>query len=300
MKAKSGFTLIEIMLVILIIGVLIGMLLPAINAATILFKIKDTETRIGTLGQCLEQYKQTFGDYPPSHASTSTTWSYPTLTPSQWTDNSGGLHYLTINLPMSANANDPQAPLGGGLLFYFLMGPNQIGWSATDSSVNSGPGTPAVRVSANWPAQEVLTKIIYTPHPIPSGTSPSDCAMYYFEDGFGSAGFFQGTIQYSLRLSRGMNQNDGRNVPAGGFDSADLDYAFNQTTGSTLVAGPSWQRITLQCTLPYILISAGPDRIFGYVKSTYNSSTGVTTMAPTTTAGATDGTSDDIMNFSHN
>ena len=60
-----GLTVVELLVVIVIIGILAGLLLPAINAARKRGQITAISLEIQNLKNAVEQYKQIYGDYPP-------------------------------------------------------------------------------------------------------------------------------------------------------------------------------------------------------------------------------------------
>ncbi len=60
-----GLTVVELLVVIVIIGILAGLLLPAINGARKRGQITAISLEIQNLKNAVEQYKQTYGDYPP-------------------------------------------------------------------------------------------------------------------------------------------------------------------------------------------------------------------------------------------
>ncbi|MEA3367097.1 MAG: type II secretion system protein [Planctomycetota bacterium] len=64
--AKRGFTLVELLIVMLIIGALIGLLVPTIGRAIRTVHSTITRRTISGIGMGLEAYKNDFGDYPPS------------------------------------------------------------------------------------------------------------------------------------------------------------------------------------------------------------------------------------------
>lgn len=61
-----GFTLIEILIVIVIIGILASLVLAGILGAMDSAKYSSTEALLGTLKGALENYRTRWGDYPPS------------------------------------------------------------------------------------------------------------------------------------------------------------------------------------------------------------------------------------------
>lgn len=63
---RRGFTLVELLVVITIIGLLIAILVPAINIARVSAKNFAITAEVTQLSQGLEEYKNAFGDYPPN------------------------------------------------------------------------------------------------------------------------------------------------------------------------------------------------------------------------------------------
>ncbi len=64
--SRRGFTLIELLGVILIISILIALLFPALGAARTTARIAQVKTEMAGLETALNDFKATFGEYPPS------------------------------------------------------------------------------------------------------------------------------------------------------------------------------------------------------------------------------------------
>lgn len=64
--SRSGFTLLELMIVVVIIALLVGLVLPAINSARTRARIVEVKKDISDLEQAITQFKVSFGIEPPS------------------------------------------------------------------------------------------------------------------------------------------------------------------------------------------------------------------------------------------
>lgn len=76
--SRAGFTLVELLVVITVIGILVALLVPAIGSAVRNARNAQTTSEINSLGQALEAFKTQFQDYPPSRIILSETGIYPT------------------------------------------------------------------------------------------------------------------------------------------------------------------------------------------------------------------------------
>jgi len=63
---RAGFTLVEILIVIVIIGILMALILPAIAAAFRRAKEAQVSAEMNNLATALASFRNAFGDYPPS------------------------------------------------------------------------------------------------------------------------------------------------------------------------------------------------------------------------------------------
>ncbi len=64
-RIQRGFTLIEVLMVIAIIGILIGLLVPAVGIALRSVRKNAIAMEVTTIASAIERYKEKYGDYPP-------------------------------------------------------------------------------------------------------------------------------------------------------------------------------------------------------------------------------------------
>lgn len=66
MRNRDGFTLLEILLVIVIIGILVSLTIVGVTYALKVSKISNAETTVRTMQGALDNYHTRWRDYPPS------------------------------------------------------------------------------------------------------------------------------------------------------------------------------------------------------------------------------------------
>ena len=62
---RPAFTLVELLMVVTIIGILVGLIVPAVYIAMRSAKSAGLAMEINTLANAIDQYKNKYGDYPP-------------------------------------------------------------------------------------------------------------------------------------------------------------------------------------------------------------------------------------------
>lgn len=106
MKLQRGFTLIEIMVVVVIIGILIGLIAPNILGRVDQAKVTAAKADIATLEQALDMYKLDNQTYPSTDQGLKALVQKPTGSPVPRKWNPAG--YLKKGLPVDPWGNPYQ------------------------------------------------------------------------------------------------------------------------------------------------------------------------------------------------
>ncbi|MGN6545234.1 MAG: type II secretion system protein, partial [Aureliella sp.] len=136
---RAAFTLIELLMVIAIIGVLVGLIVPAVMIARRTIIQRSMVMEVHTLANAVDQYKNKYGDYPPD-GTDSTVFSrhcrklFPNMAPSELTIVNAG---STSDAPMPSPVMDPAEAL------VFFLG----GFSKDPVHPFTGTGGPLVATS---------------------------------------------------------------------------------------------------------------------------------------------------------
>ena len=63
---NGGFTLIELLTTMAVIGILLGLLIPALNQVSKMATKVKQKAQFHAIGTALEAFRNDYGDYPPS------------------------------------------------------------------------------------------------------------------------------------------------------------------------------------------------------------------------------------------
>jgi len=121
--ARPAFTLIELLVVIAIIGILMSLILPAVQKIRGKGPILVAKNDIEQMNIACTEFKAKYGFYPPCSFTFPTTAAHPSTEVfkrmfSRWTQ-----------APVAPPAGFPATITGSQCLVYFLSGPGGTGWA---------------------------------------------------------------------------------------------------------------------------------------------------------------------------
>ncbi len=104
LSRRSGFTLVELLVVIAIIGVLIALLLPAVQQAREAARRMQCSNNLKQLGLSFHNFHDTFGYLPPAALRNEYASFYPLIMP--YLEQKNVVDQLDLQLPMTSGANN--------------------------------------------------------------------------------------------------------------------------------------------------------------------------------------------------
>lgn len=229
-RESGGFTLVELLVVMSIIGLLIGLLLPAVSVAVKAARVGRTKSIIQSLTVGLESFKADWGVYPPS-------------------DNTG------------ADRLQGDATGGNNCMALALMGPDGKGWGVAAADQTGATdwflpfGGQARKAYGPYFQQESAD-----PRSVHDGFATygdTGRILYYRFDprGNSSVGGLFGNFR---EQDNPVGENKFRELL--GFGSR-THFLLSAKYTTVAQQAPRWQRED------YLLISPGPDRYYGHVYS---------------------------------
>jgi prepilin-type N-terminal cleavage/methylation domain-containing protein len=176
-KARGGFTLVELMMVVLIISLLIFILIPAVTGVVKQVDIHQTQMLVNLLDLGCHQYQAAFGSYPPNSIE-----YMGHLNPGGNTD---GWYWLGNSSTPSTTGDPTDQRQSIFILTYCLQGPAGMGWKMNrDGKLGPPKNNPSASVTADFgPWVEAGNQSIQT---YESFTSSPVCYRPVFVDSFGT------------------------------------------------------------------------------------------------------------------
>jgi prepilin-type N-terminal cleavage/methylation domain-containing protein len=254
-----GFTLVELMVVISIIGLLVGLLVPTVSTAMLNARRNSTVKVIKDISMGLEDFRRDFGDYPPSKP---------------YRDSYTAEEKKTCGVLQTGTAN----------LAYYLCGPRLTGWG-----VEAGGRMP---YDTSATAAGPRPKRAYGPY----YQATSD-AVVYEDDAFSSTTVLGGLLdafrpagrilyfRYEphpdvvsgvARPNYDVAQNDPIKPPipkpgaSGGKQGGDMEAKVNFGDQAKLEeiikVQTGFANIMRYVRQDYLLVSPGPDGRYGWIK----------------------------------
>lgn len=152
---RSGFTLVEILVVIAIIGVLVALTVPAVNLAYRTIKKRAIALECQAIAQAVEAYRTKYDDYPPDGADVTLMTrhlrkAFPNISPTEVALITGSFPLPGGNLPVASGTLAGSAMDPSEALVFFLGG-----FSDDPVFPFSGPGGPLIIMDDSSPAVQV-------------------------------------------------------------------------------------------------------------------------------------------------
>ncbi len=250
-RETRGFTLVELMIVIAIIGLLITLLVPAVTKATAIIIRVQTERILKDIALGLEAFRNDFQCYPPSQ-------------------------------PVAG-----ERPDGASNLVYYLRGPAARGWGTTAGGLMPFGGRPQKAYGPYYEAEEARVVYFDDADKTVAGFTDSFRPVGLRDDVVvGRILYFRVDPATGRFL---WTHNEVPDYVEDLTKKAFMGYTSAQQSGNFYITAEAWQcpdpehtdlfekpgkcpkcdtdlrQVTVPATKRYLLVSPGPDRRYGYV-----------------------------------
>src|SRR5271166_4042361 len=199
-RGPRGFTMVELLAVILILAVLIALLLPALNGALKTARNAAVGGEINQLAQALASFKTQYGDYPPSRIYLAENGDYTVVTSNASLSIAGASQDITLGQLAQRSVSAlrkffPRVVLNtsGGPVF---TGPPYTRWYDFNGNGGTGPDAPYI-----LQGHECLVFFL--------GGIPFQTASGYGMTGFGK----DPTNPFTNNLNTSTNYSNNRQAP---------------------------------------------------------------------------------------
>lgn len=277
-----GFTLVELLVVIGIIGLLLMLLVPVIASAMRTVRSSMTRNTIKTIEMAIANFRNDFGAYPPSRPK----WS-----------------------PNDDAGTKGKGETGASNLCYYLRGPDGGGWGMGAGGLMPFAGSGVAKRVYGPYYQSGDDRIKFGEEIAP----PNNIVAQGFLDDFQPSGvilYFRSYAVPSTGTSGAYIAYDYKdNNPSLAFNADQHDPGARTTYSAVTVSYPQTQAESFyHCVMTnsatadanrvfarndYLLISPGPDGRYGYTKT----DTATNTIVPANKKKDVDAVTDDVTNW---
>jgi prepilin-type N-terminal cleavage/methylation domain-containing protein len=286
---RPGFTLVELLVVMVILGLLVALLVPAIGAAVRRTKEGIVAAEINQLANALAQFKSRYGDYPPSRIwlcengfyNTSNTTPIPGASsditygqlaqrsvtyirkfwPKVQVSTTGVPGVISANFFYDFNGNgimDSAYIIQGHECLVFFIGGIPSNGAVTGFAKNPQNPFTAAGTNRDLPMFEFKAERLFLdPTRTPTGdpSRPSSCGIPGYVDSFGNSLSPGNTVNFYAYFSAyGSNNYDPNDVnfaesDSNGVNPVMLSYNVGFPTSGTLATSPGPNPYTTSLTV---------------------------------------------------